>query len=259
MELKNKTILITGGTSGLGYQFASKLHALGNTVIITGRDRAKLDATVAKLPGIHAFQSDVSDPNAIEALAEEISSRFPGLDILINNAGEMRTIKLRDSAPDLPDITREIDVNLIGPIRMIQQFLPLLTKSRSAAILNVTSGLALIPFPLSPIYGAAKSGLRSYTKSLRTQLKGTNIQVVELIAPAAKTPLNDKFENIDGFDTKMLLAPEKIIDAAIKALKNNKKEVYPGVARIFLIMSRLAPALMLKQTSKIGVRFLQGA
>ena len=161
MELKNKTILITGGTSGLGFQFASKLHALGNTVIITGRDQTKLDATSLRLPGIHAFQSDVSDPDAISVLFNKVSGRFPQLDILINNAGEMRTIRLRDGVGDMPDITREIDINLIGPIKMIQQFLPLLKKSPSAAILNVTSGLALIPFPLSPIYGATKSGLRS--------------------------------------------------------------------------------------------------
>src|ERR1700722_5247583 len=125
---------------------------------------------------------------------------------------------------------------------MIHQFLPLLKKSPSAAILNVTSGLALIPFPLSPIYGATKSGLRSYTKSLRAQLKGTNIRVVELVAPAAKTPLSDKFENIDGFDTKMLMAPDKIVDAAIRGLQFNKSEIYPGLARVLLIMSPLAPA-----------------
>lgn len=258
MELKNKTILITGGTSGLGYQFASKLHALGNTVIITGRDQAKLDATSARLPGIHAFQNDVSDPGAILALYNKVSSRFAGLDILINNAGEMRTIKLRDNIVAMPDITREIDINLTGPIRMIQQFLPLLKQSRSAAILNVTSGLALIPFPLSPIYGASKSGLRSYTKSLRAQLKGSNIRVMELVAPAAKTPLNDKFENIDGFDSKMLMAPEKLVDAAIKGLKEDKPEIYPGLARIFLVMSRLAPAFMLKQTSKVGASLMLG-
>ena len=134
MELKNRTVLITGGTSGLGYQFASRFHALGNTVIITGRDQAKLDATSARLPGIHAFQNDVSDPGAIQALFNKISSQFAGLDILINNAGEMRTIKLQDSVADMPDITREIDINLTGPIRMIQQFLPLLKKSLSAAI-----------------------------------------------------------------------------------------------------------------------------
>jgi uncharacterized oxidoreductase len=258
MELKNKTILITGGTSGLGYQFASKLHALGNTVLITGRDQTKLDATTQKLPGIHAFQSDVSDPTAILALFDKISSRFPELDILINNAGEMRTIKLRDSVRDMPDISREIDINLTGPIRMIQQFLPLLKKSQSAAILNVTSGLALIPFPLSPIYGATKSGLRSYTKSLRAQLKGTTIRVVELVAPASKTPLNDKFEDIDGFDSRALMAPDKIVNAAIKGLKDNRPEIYPGLARILLIMSRLAPAFMLKQTSKVGARFMLG-
>ena len=91
---------------------------------------------------------------------------------------------------------------------------------------------------------------------MRAQLKGTNILVVELVAPAAKTPLSDKFENIDGFDIKTLMAPDKIVDAAIKGLQFNKSEIYPGLARVLLIMSRLAPAFMLKQTSKVGAKYM---
>ena len=258
MELKNNTILITGGTSGFGYEFASRLLELGNTVIITGRDQAKLDLTKKKLPGIHAFQSDVSDPNAIVQLFGKVTRQFPQLNILINNAGEMRKISLHDTSIDVQDIAREIEINLMGPIRMIQAFLPFLKKKESAAILNVTSGLALIPFPISPVYGASKAGLRSYTKSLRVQLKNTNIKVFELIAPGAKTPLNDKFSGMDGFDPKVLMAPDKLIDAAIKGLQNDKFEIYPGIARVLLIMSRLAPGFMLKQLSKAGAKLMEG-
>jgi uncharacterized oxidoreductase len=258
MNLTNNTLLITGGTSGLGYQFAAKLQALGNTVIITGRNQDKLNLIKNELPGIHTFQSDVSDPEAIKSLYEKVTGRFPELNILINNAGEMRSINLQDSSRDLVDITREIEINLMGPIRMVHQFLPQLKKMKSAAILNVTSGIALVPFPLSPIYGATKSGLRSYTKSLRVQLRGTNILLFELIAPGAKTPISDQFENVDGFDSKILMEPDKIIDAAIKGLKNDNLEIYPGLARVLLIMSRLAPAFMLKQTGKVGAKLMVG-
>ena len=140
---------------------------------------------------------------------------------------------------------------------MVQQFLPHLKTKKTAAILNVTSGLALVPFPVSPIYGATKSGLRSYTKSLRIQLKNTNIKVFELIAPGAKTPLNDKFKNMDNFDEKMLMDPKKLIDEAIKGLENNTLEIYPGLSKIIKIMSRIAPAFLLKQTSKAGANFYQ--
>ena len=254
MKLTNNTILITGGTSGFGYEFATKLLNLGNTIIVTGRDQTKLDLIKKALPQIHIFQSDVSDPEQIIRLFQQVISQFPDLNILINNAGEMRKISLHDPLVDLNDITREIEINLMGPIRMVQQFLPHLKSKPSAAILNVTSGIALIPFPIAPVYGATKAGLRSYTKSLRVQLKNTNIKVFELVAPGSKTPLNDKFNNMDGFDEKLLMEPGKLIDAAIKGLQNDKLEIYPGIARLLLIMSRIFPAFMLKQLSKPGAK-----
>ena len=131
---------------------------------------------------------------------------------------------------------------------MIQQFLPHLKTKKSAAIINVTSGLALIPFPISPIYGASKSGLRSYTKSLRIQLKNTAIKVFELVAPSAKTPLNDKFEG--DVDSKSLMDADKLVAVALKGLQNDKPEIYPGLANAIKILSRTAPDFLLKQLSK---------
>ena len=258
MELKHNTILITGGSSGLGLEFAKKLLELGNTVIVTGRDQAKLASAAKTLPGLHVFKSDVSNPVDIADLYEKVIVQFPNLNILINNAGEMRRISLHDTSIGLSDIVREVETNLIGPIRMVQAFLPHLKQVESPAILNVTSGLALIPYPISPIYGATKSGLHSYTKSLRVQMKHTKIKVFELVAPAAKTPLNDKFLNMEGFDPKQLMEPDKIIAVTLKALKNDSYEIYPGVARILLIMSRIAPAFMLKVLSKSGASDMAG-
>jgi len=257
MELKNNTILITGGTSGFGLLFATKLLALGNTVIVTGRNQAKLDQLKKQLPAIHTFKSDVSKPDEILKLSELVIAQFPHLNILINNAGEMRTINLQDATIDLNDITREVEINLMGPFRMVQAFLPQLKKQKSAAILNVTSGLALFPFPISPVYGASKSGLRSYTQSLRVQLKNTTVKVFELVAPGSKTPLNDKFVNVDGFDEKTSMDPVKIVDAAIKGLQSNQYEILPGIAKVMKFMSRLAPKFLLSQTSKVGAKLMQ--
>ena len=254
MELSNNTILITGGTSGFGYEFANRLLALGNTVIITGRDQVKLDLTKKQLPGIHTFQSDVSDPEAIKQLYKNVTAQFPQLNILINNAGEMRKIDLQDESIDLDNIVREININLSGPIRMVQQFLPHLKTKSNAAIVNVTSGLALVPFPLAPVYGATKSGLRSYTKSLRVQLKNTGIKVFELIAPGSNTPLNDKFAG--DVDESMMMDPIKLIDVAIKGMQNDKFEIYPGIAKVMNIMSRLAPSVIFNQMSKIAEKSL---
>lgn len=248
MDLRHQTILITGGSSGLGREFARQLLALGNTVLITGRDQAKLDQAKRELPLVHIFQSDVSDPAAIEQLYAQVIVQFPVLNVLLNNAGEMRKLNLQDPALDLRDVTREIGTNLAGPIRMVQQFLPHLLAQPAAAIVNVTSGLALTPYPLAPVYGATKAGLRSYTKALRVQLQNTRVRVFELIAPAAKTPLNDQFAG--DVAEKDMMAPDKLIAQAIKGLQSDTWEVYPGLATALRYLSRLAPGLLLKQLSK---------
>jgi uncharacterized oxidoreductase len=251
MELSKNTILITGGTSGFGFEFASKLIALGNTVIITGRNARKLEETKKILPKVHTFQSDVSKAEDISDLYDEVTEQFPGLNMLINNAGEMRKLVLQDYHT-LHDITREVDINLIGPIRMVQTFIPHLKKQPSAAIINVTSGIAMMPLPIAPIYGASKSGLRSYTQSLRVQLKSTSIKVFDVVAPGSTTPLNDQFKNLEGFDPKRLAPPEQIVDTAIRGLQNDTYDIYPGISKTVWLMSRLAPKFVLAQTSKVG-------
>lgn len=255
MNLQNNTILVTGGTSGFGYLFASKLIALGNTVIITGRNAEKLAEVKRKLPQVHTLQSDVSKVDDIVKLYETVIHQFPEVNILINNAGEMRKISVHHKH-DLNDITREIEINLMGPIRMVQQFLPHLKKQKEAIVLNVTSGIALSPFAISPIYSASKSGLRAYTQALRVQLKNTQIKVIELVAPGSSTPLNDKFKTESGFGESALMAPEKIVDAAINGMKKDKKEIYPGIAKLMRILSRIAPKFLIAQAGKVGSSFI---
>lgn len=257
MNLQNNTILVTGGTGGFGFEFASKLIVLGNTVIITGRNAEKLQEVKSKLPAVHTIQSDVSKAEDIIELYNRVTQEFPDLNILINNAGEMRKISLHQPH-DLTDITRELEINLMGPVRMVQQFLPHLKTKTQAAILNVTSGIALMPFPISPIYSASKSGLRSYTQALRVQLKNTDIKVIELVAPGSSTPLNDKFKNEDGFSTSLLMAPEKIVDAAIRGMQKDKEEVYPGIAQVMRVMSRIAPKFLIAQSGKMGASTMYG-
>src|SRR5580693_2847255 len=109
MKLENRTVLITGGTSGIGLELAKQLNQRGNTVIVTGRDQDKLDAVKRELPGVHTFKSDVSDPGAIAALHDAVLRRFPALDTLVNNAGIMRNLNLNQER-DLNDVTREIEI-----------------------------------------------------------------------------------------------------------------------------------------------------
>lgn len=253
MELQNNTILITGGTSGFGLEFASRLIAMGNTVIVTGRNAQKLQETRRRLPAIHTIQSDVSKPADIAGLYDYVTRAFPDLNIIINNAGEMRQIVVHDQH-DLDDVTREIDINLMGPVRMIQEFLPHLKKQKNAAILNVTSGIALMAFPITPIYSASKSGLRAYTQCLRVQLKHTGIKVFELVAPGSPTPLNEQFLQVDGFDPKGLIPVNQIIDEAIKGMKKDQFEVYPGPLKFLRFIIRLFPGMIISYAGKVGAK-----
>lgn len=183
-RLEKRTVLITGGTSGIGRELAKQLLERDNTVIITGRDRERLDATKRTLPGIHLFKSDVSNPGAIAALHDSVLAQFPALDTLVNNAGIMRNLKLSQDR-DLNDVTREIEINLSGSVRMVQQFLPHLLTRKDALIVNVSSGLAFVPLPVSPVYCATKAAIHSFTQSLRVQLDGTSVTVLKAMSRIA--------------------------------------------------------------------------
>lgn len=255
MLLKQRTILITGGTSGIGFELATLLLARGNTVIVTGRDADKLAQARLALPDLHTFESDVSDAQAIASLYETIMTRFPTLDTLINNAGIMRKLYLQDSR-DLIDVTREIDINLSGPVRMIQQFLPHLMTRNDALIVNVSSGLAFVPMPISPVYCAAKAALHSFTQSLRQQLADTNVRIVELAPSPVETPLLR-----DEFATEMqgqkAMNVGVLARRAIAGIEAGKEEIRPGLSNVLNIMSRLAPRFMMKQLAKMGAPKLQ--
>ena len=249
MKLEHRTVLITGGTSGIGLELARQLLGRGNTVVVTGRDQDRLAAATQALPGVHAFRSDVSDPKAIAALHEAVLSRFPALDTLVNNAGIMRNLKL-DGKRDLEDVTREIEVNLSGPVRMVQQFLPHLRTRPGALIVNVSSGLAFIPLPVAPVYCAAKAGIHSFTQSLRIQLQGTGVTVVELAPPGVETPLF-RGEFADETRGQKPMSVQVLAKRAIAGIEAGKLEIQPGLANVLKAMSRVAPQFMLKQMASM--------
>ncbi len=249
MKLDHRTVLITGGTSGIGRELARQLLQRGNTVIVTGRDQARLATVAQALPGIHTVRSDVSDPAAIAALHEAVLSRFPALDTLVNNAGIMRNLKLEEER-NLADVTREIEVGLSGPVRMVQQFLPHLRTQPGALIVNVSSGLAFIPLPVAPVYCAAKAGLHSYTQSLRIQLRSTGVTVVELAPPGVETPLF-RGEFADETRGQKPMSVQVLVKRAIAGIEAGKLEIRPGLANVLKAMSRVAPHLMLKQMARM--------
>ncbi|WP_174297818.1 SDR family oxidoreductase [Sphingomonas bacterium] len=250
MKLTNKTVLVTGGTGGIGMALAKQLIEHGNVVIVTGRDQDKLDEATRLVPGLNGVRSDVSDPAAIVDLHAQVIDRFPGLDVLINNVGIMRNLNLNQER-DLADVTREIEVNLMGPVRMVQQFLPHLKTRGEALIVNVSSGLAFVPMPASPVYCAAKAAIHSFSQSLRVQLEGTGVTVIELAPPGVETRLFREEFKVETRGQKAM-APEELARRAIAGIEAGRDEIRPGQSNLLKTLSRLAPRLALAQMAKLS-------
>ncbi|MBZ9750620.1 SDR family NAD(P)-dependent oxidoreductase [Deinococcus sp. HMF7604] len=188
MQSNGNTILVTGGSSGIGLALALALQARGNTMLVTGRRQAQLDALTAAHPGLHAYSLDITDPAAIAALAEQVTADHPALNVLINNAGIMVAEDLL-TLPDTATAEATVETNLLGPIRLTHALLPHLLRQARPVVVNVTSGLASVPLAATPTYSATKAALHSYTQSLRWQLRHTAAQVIELAPPQVATEL----------------------------------------------------------------------
>jgi uncharacterized oxidoreductase len=257
MKLEGNTILITGGSNGIGLELAREFRSRGNTVIITGRDQARLDAAQRQVPGLYVIRSDVSQATDIEALHREVMARLPDLNVLINNAGVMRKTNLHDQPESLEDFTAEIDINFTGPVRLTQLFLPDLKRRANAAIVNVTSGLAFVPLPISPIYCATKAALHSFSLSLRAQLAKTHVKVFEIAPPATQTDLLGSFQAGDLEGTSVMNV-QKMVQLCLKGLRSDRLEIRPGQSNLLKLMNRLAPEFILSQLSKPVAKMLEG-
>jgi len=206
MKQQGNTILITGGGSGIGEALAHRLHDQGNTVLIAGRRLDALQQAAAGRDRMVPVELDINDPAAIEAFARRITTEYPALNVLINNAGIMRTEQL-DQHRDLADAEATITTNLLGPIRLINALVDHLASRPDAVIINNSSGLAFVPLIFTPTYSATKAAIHSYTVSLREVLKG-RVEVIELAPPAVQTTLTPGQETREGYQPLQEFADE---------------------------------------------------
>jgi uncharacterized oxidoreductase len=189
MNITGNTILVTGGASGIGRGLAEAFIKAGNQVIIASRRREALEEATTANPGLKAVVLDIENPKSIRAVASQMASDFPTLNVVINNAGIMRPENLNSPPQDPVDAEAMVTTNLLGPIRLTGALLPLLRGQPRSTIMMVSSGLAFLPLAITPTYCATKAAIHSYTQSLRWQLKGTSTEVIELIPPYVQTHL----------------------------------------------------------------------
>jgi uncharacterized oxidoreductase len=233
MKQSGNTVLITGGSAGIGLAFAQKFLKEGNEVIICGRTKATLDEAQKRLPKLHSIVADVSSEAGRASLATEVKNRFPKLNVLVNNAG---IYSITDIFHEnyISTLQSELNTNLVAPIALIQQLMPVLEKQSEPIIVNVTSGYAFIPSAQSSAYSASKVGLRAITQGLRFQLRHTPMRVVEVVPPAVDTQMNAG-KKID------LMSTEKFAQEVFKGLVKGNDEIVVGMSKIGKLLSRLAP------------------
>ena len=252
MKLTNRTILITGGSAGIGLAFALKFLELGNEVIVTGRRQAVLDEVKARHPKLHTIQSDVADPAQIAALAAHVKAKFPKLDVLMNNAGISLFKNLKAPASDLAELMAEMNINVGGVVRMTSAFIDIL-KANKGTLINVSSGLAFVPMPCLPIYCASKAAVHSYTQSLRFQLEETGVEVIDLMPPAVKTEMTASLPEGDGFD---IITTDELVKQSFASLKAGTLEIRPGQSKQLAFMRRLAPDFINRQIWKASKKLV---
>jgi uncharacterized oxidoreductase len=223
MELGSHTVLVTGGASGIGLALAIRFLRAGSCVIVCGRRVDKLDEAAAAHPSLLTRTCDLSKEAERRALAADLAREFPRLDVLVNNAGIQRRVRLADDEP-WSATQEELAINLEAPVHLSRLFIPHLLKQQHPAIINVTSGLSFAPLATVPVYCATKAALHSFTLSLRHQLTGTAIEVIELIPPAVDTDLGGPGLHTFGVPI------DEFADAVMPRLAKGEQEIAYGFA-----------------------------
>ncbi|WP_343691765.1 SDR family NAD(P)-dependent oxidoreductase [Chitinophaga sp.] len=223
MNISNNTILITGGSAGIGFEIAQQLSAQGNQVIITGRNAERLQTAVAKLKNATAIVSDISSADDVSKLVTELNEKFPQLNIVINNAGYAASpYQLLPGVATFEQAAAEIQTNYLAVLRLNEWLLPLLNKQPQAAIVNVSSIVAFAPSINIPGYSISKAALHAYSRVLRITLKNTPVRVFELMPPLVNTEFSKEIGGEKGIPASQVAAE------LLEGLKNDVYEIHVG-------------------------------
>ncbi len=223
MNLRGHVVLVTGGGSGIGLGLARRFLEAGSTVIICGRRESALREARDAHPGLHTYVCDLARAQERMRLADRVTREHPGLNVLVNNAGIQRYPRL-DGRGEWASAEEEIAINFAAPVHLSMLLLPHLLRQERPLVVNVTSGLSFVPLANAPIYSATKAALHSFTLSLRHQLSGTPVEVVEIVPPAVNTDLGGPGLHTFG------VSIDEFLDAVVPRLEAGEREVAYGFA-----------------------------
>ena len=223
MQLGSNTVLVTGGASGIGFALARRFLQAGSAVIICGRRAEKLREAKSVHPELETRVCDLAREDERLALFRWATEEFPRLNVLVNNAGIQLRVSLSDPH-EWQRVRHEIAINLDAAVHLTMLFVPHLREQPRSAIVNVTSGLAFVPLARVPVYCATKAALHSFTRSLRHQLAGTAVGVVEIIPPAVDTDLGGPGLHTFGVPV------DELADAVMPRIEAGETEIAYGFA-----------------------------
>jgi short-subunit dehydrogenase involved in D-alanine esterification of teichoic acids len=236
MRLNGNTVLITGGGSGIGLALARAFADKDNKVIVCGRNTDKLEAARQENPHIDVLACDISSDQDQQRLVGHVTQHYPNLNILINNAGIQHNYTFSDGDDHAGRIENEVNINFVAHLKLIDRMLPFLMKRPSAAIVNVTSALALVPKQDAPVYCATKAAMHNFTKTLRYQMEDTSVKVFEIIPPLVDTEMT-------AGSGSGKISPERLTMEALQGISSDNYEIRIGKAKILFALNRLLPSV----------------
>ncbi len=245
MKLSDNTVLITGGSSGIGLELSRQLLQRKNKVIICGRSKQKLIEAQKQFPELEIFQCDLSDKNQCDDLAIWIKENHPGLNLLINNAAIVHKTNFIGTDDILKMAELEVETNFLAPVRLIKRLYPLLNMNQGSSIINVTTGLIYSPRADYPFYNATKAALHSFTQVFRKQTEKSNIDVIEVMFPAVITPWHK------GNPPKIAMSPDKAVNEMLIGLGKGKQEIRVARAKLLYRVSRIAPGFAFNKVNSL--------
>lgn len=235
MEVSNNTIVVTGGSSGLGLEMCRQLIEKGNKVIACSRSLEKLQEVQKQLPDLVIYKCDIAKESECEYFIEWLRINYPQLNVLVNNAAIAHKIHFVNDLFSLEKMNDEFLVNLQAPIRLIKLLFPLLIQNQNAKIINITTGLVYVPRATYPFYNAAKAGLHSFTQVLREQLKQEQVKIIEVLFPVVDTPWHK------GNPPKIAISPQKAVSEMLKSISRNQTEIRIAKVKLLYFLFRIAP------------------